>query len=85
MASSVPRLGKAAAKQRAGHGVWQPGEAAPDKQPHSQGRGDTPRLPLQPQTGPPPLGPRASRALPPPPALPAPRAPPGVGSPGSSL
>lgn len=35
MASSVARLGKAAAGQRAGHGVGQRGEAAPDSQPHS--------------------------------------------------
>lgn len=38
MASSAPRLEKAAAGQRAGHGVGQRGEAAPDNQPHSHGR-----------------------------------------------
>lgn len=57
--------GKAAAGQSAGHGVGQLGEVAPDNRPHSH-RKETPGLHLLPQSRRPQLGPRASRALPPP-------------------
>lgn len=50
---------------------------------HTRG-GETPGLPLQPQTRQPPLGPRAARAPPPLPALPARCAPPREGRPGGS-
>lgn len=79
MASSLPRLGKAAAGQCAGHGLGQRREEAPDNQPHSH------RASPQPQTRQPLLGPRASRALPPPSALLDPRARAGEGRLGSSL
>lgn len=46
------------------------GKRRPTISPIHAGRGERPGLHLQPQTGQPLLGPRASRALPPPPALP---------------
>lgn len=72
MASSVPRLGEAAAGQRSGHGVWQRGETAPDNQPHSHRKERNTRASPPAPNPTTLLGPRASRALPPPPALPAP-------------
>ena len=60
MASSAPRLGTAAAGQRAGHGVGAAcGSGARRSPPFTREAETSPGLPLQPQIPAPPLGPRA--------------------------